>query len=75
MPNLTVVAAFDAADGATPNGGLVADAAGDLFGVTSGGGASNDGVVYEVVKTSAATTARRSPWRASMAPMVNPALK
>ena len=39
---------FGGADGATPDGGLIADAAGDLFGTTSAGGAGgNGGTVFE----------------------------
>ena len=38
---------------ASPYGGLIADAAGDLFGTTAGGGANGDGSVFEIVKTSA----------------------
>jgi uncharacterized repeat protein (TIGR03803 family) len=37
------------ADGAIPTAGLVRDAAGNLYGTTGGGGASNNGVVYKVV--------------------------
>ncbi|MBV9861509.1 MAG: Hint domain-containing protein [Alphaproteobacteria bacterium] len=43
---------FNGADGANPVGGLVADAAGDLFGTTEfGGGSNNAGTVFEIVKT------------------------
>ena len=42
----------DASQGAQPKGGLVADANGNLFGTTSGGGdASGDGVIYEISNT------------------------
>jgi len=44
-------ASFDGTDGANPNGGLVADANGDLFGTAELGGASGDGVVFEIAKT------------------------
>ncbi len=37
--------------GLEPLGGLVADAAGDLFGTTSGGGPNADGTVFEIAKT------------------------
>jgi uncharacterized repeat protein (TIGR03803 family) len=40
------------ADGAGPAGGVIADANGNLFGTTGGGGASGDGTVFEIVKTS-----------------------
>ena len=36
---------------ATRQAGLIADAAGDLFGTTSGGGANDDGTVFEIAKT------------------------
>jgi uncharacterized repeat protein (TIGR03803 family) len=45
------LANFTGADGANPYAGLVADAAGDLFGTTSDGGADNDGTVFEIAKT------------------------
>jgi uncharacterized repeat protein (TIGR03803 family) len=48
----TVLVSFNGADGAEPQSGLVADPAGDLFGETVGGGANNDGVVFEIAKTS-----------------------
>ncbi len=38
---------FNGTDGASPDGALIADAAGDLFGIAQGGG----GTVFEVVKT------------------------
>ncbi len=37
--------------GATPLGGLIADAAGDLFGTTSLGGGDSDGTVFEIAKS------------------------
>ena len=42
---------FNHANGAFPVGGLITDAAGDLFGTTQHGGANNDGTVFEIVKT------------------------
>jgi uncharacterized repeat protein (TIGR03803 family) len=51
----TVLVSFCAlancADGAVPNGPLVADASGNLFGTTFVGGANNLGTVFEIVKT------------------------
>lgn len=38
---------------ANPMGGLIADAAGDLFGMTNSGGANSDGAVFELVNNSA----------------------
>jgi uncharacterized repeat protein (TIGR03803 family) len=35
-------------DGATPGGGLIFDASGNLYGVTGGGGTYNDGTVFEL---------------------------
>jgi uncharacterized repeat protein (TIGR03803 family) len=46
----TVLWSFgNAGDGVTPNGGVILDAAGSLYGVTSGGGTFNQGVVYKYV--------------------------
>jgi len=39
-----------------PYGTLIADANGDLFGTTSTGGASNDGTVFELVKSGSTYT-------------------
>ena len=41
---------FDGMDGIAPRGNLIADAAGDLFGTTIGGGSSNDGTAFEIVR-------------------------
>ena len=48
---LTTLASFKGADGKNPQGSLIADAAGDLFGTTAFGGANGDGTVFEIVKT------------------------
>jgi hypothetical protein len=40
---------FDGTDGANPQAGLIADAAGDLFGTTASGGTNGDGAVFELV--------------------------
>jgi uncharacterized repeat protein (TIGR03803 family) len=49
---LTTLATFNGAgNGSFPFGGLVADAAGDLFGTTFQGGGANDGTVFEIPKT------------------------
>ncbi len=45
------IVSFDIADGSTPQASLIADANGDLFGTTSGGGAYGDGTVFEIAKT------------------------
>jgi uncharacterized repeat protein (TIGR03803 family) len=38
----------DCSEGASPNGGLIEDTAGNLYGVTYQGGPANEGVVYEL---------------------------
>ncbi|HMK90235.1 MAG TPA: choice-of-anchor tandem repeat GloVer-containing protein, partial [Methylocystis sp.] len=50
-PTPTLLASFDGSNGSTPQGPLVADANGDLFGVTSSGGANGDGAVFELQNT------------------------
>jgi len=47
---------FNGTDGAYPYSGLIADAAGDLFGTTSGGGAPGRGTVFELVNHGGAYT-------------------
>ncbi|HEV2300754.1 MAG TPA: choice-of-anchor tandem repeat GloVer-containing protein [Stellaceae bacterium] len=47
----TILASFDGNDGKYPFAGLIIDAEGNLFGTTAGGGATNDGTVFEVLKT------------------------
>ncbi len=49
----TTLVSFNDANGNYPYGGLIADAAGDLFGTTVRGGANGDGTVFEIVKTAA----------------------
>ena len=45
----TILASFDGTDGASPvQGGLIADANGDLIGSTSSGGTNSDGTVFEI---------------------------
>lgn len=39
---------FDGTDGASPSGGVVFDAHGNLYGATPGGGSTGNGVVYEI---------------------------
>jgi hypothetical protein len=55
-PTVTTLVSFNGPDGAAPWAvGLLADAAGDLFGTTTYGGASNisplEGTVFEIAKT------------------------
>jgi len=45
---LTTLASFNGANGAYPLAGVTLDAQGDLFGATTGGGAFNDGTVFEL---------------------------
>ena len=50
----TTLVSFNGTDGISPDGSLIADAHGDLFGTTTDGGASGqfgDGTVYEIAKT------------------------
>ena len=47
----TTLATLTGANGANPYGGLVADAAGDLFGTTSSGGPNGSGTIFEIAKT------------------------
>jgi len=46
----TTLFSFDGTDGSGPVGSLIADSKGNLFGVTSQGGANNDGTVFEIAK-------------------------
>ena len=49
---LTTLVGFNGANGAFPDGDLIADANGDLFGTSSGSGANGDfGTVFEIAKT------------------------
>ncbi len=48
------LASFNYADGAQPMAGLIADAAGYLYGTTASGGTSGDGTVFEVLAGSRA---------------------
>lgn len=52
----SVLHSFSGNDGIAPEGGLVRDAAGNLYGTTSRGGTSDRGTVYEVSQTSGGWT-------------------
>jgi uncharacterized repeat protein (TIGR03803 family) len=47
----TDLASFDSGTGYSLQGGLLANAAGDLFGTTQTGGANGDGTIFEIVST------------------------
>jgi uncharacterized repeat protein (TIGR03803 family) len=47
----TTLVSFDLADGGLPQGGLILDAEGNLFGTTSNGGAGRHGTVFEIART------------------------
>ena len=47
----TTLVSFNGTNGEDPDAGLIADAAGDLFGTTVSGGANGDGTVFEIAKT------------------------
>ena len=48
---LYTIVSFNGANGSVPYASLISDAAGDLFGATSQGGANNKGAVFEMLKT------------------------
>ena len=45
---LTTLAGFNGTNGRQPDGGVILDSRGDLFGVTFQGGTNNDGTVFEL---------------------------
>jgi uncharacterized repeat protein (TIGR03803 family) len=51
----TVIFRFNGADGLRPSDGLIADAKGNLFGTTQDGGATDNGVVFELTPGSSGT--------------------
>jgi uncharacterized repeat protein (TIGR03803 family) len=53
---ITTLASFNGADGAEPNGSLVMDKSGNLYGTTRVGGANNDGTVFELAQGSSTIT-------------------
>jgi len=52
---LTTLASFNGANGSIPLAGLIADKAGNLFGTTYQGGATNQGTIFELPKGGALT--------------------
>jgi uncharacterized repeat protein (TIGR03803 family) len=53
---ITTLASFNGTDGQNSFGGLVEDGSGNLFGATSGGGASSNGTVFEILHNSGVIT-------------------
>ena len=51
------LASLNGSDGANIYAGLIIDATGDLFGVAQNGGATNDGTVFELVKSGSSYSA------------------
>ena len=45
---ITTLASFNGTDGTTPNGDLIMDSTGNLYGTTAAGGASGEGTVFEL---------------------------
>ena len=48
MATITTLASFNGTNGITPNGDLIMDRTGNLYGTTAAGGASGEGTVFEV---------------------------
>ena len=53
---ITTLASFNGINGVVPQGGLVEDSSGDLFGTTAAGGSGGGGTVFEVVAGSGTIT-------------------
>jgi uncharacterized repeat protein (TIGR03803 family) len=53
---ITDLADFSTTTGVNPFGHIVADASGDIFGTTFGGGVNNDGTVWELAASSSSPT-------------------
>jgi uncharacterized repeat protein (TIGR03803 family) len=53
---IDVLASFDGSDGASPNGSLVADADGNLYGTTAEGGDQGEGTLFEWVESTGTIT-------------------
>jgi uncharacterized repeat protein (TIGR03803 family) len=58
--SLTTLASFNGTNGAAPDGALVRDCSGNMYGTTSGGGASSNGTVFELTGGGGPTTVRSS---------------
>jgi uncharacterized repeat protein (TIGR03803 family) len=57
---ITTLASFDGTDGQYPQGALIMDASGNLYGTAPNGGASSDGTVFELAAGSGTITALAS---------------
>src|SRR5262249_54913811 len=57
---ITTLASFNGSNGANPNGGLIMDGSGNLYGTTVYGGTSAWGTVFELAKGSGTITALAS---------------
>ncbi len=53
---VAILGDFNGANGANPEGRLLADSKGNLYGTTYSGGANNDGTVFEIVQGSGVVT-------------------
>ena len=52
---LSTLATFDGTNGEFPRAALIADASGNLYGTTDGGGANNDGTVFKIANDAGAS--------------------
>jgi len=59
---LTPIYTFAGSDGATPNGGVIQDASGALYGTTAAGGAFNGGVAFKLTPSATASPTALSHW-------------
>ncbi len=53
---ITMLASFNGSNGLHPEGSVIFDSAGNLYGTTNAGGVSSDGTVFELAKGSATIT-------------------
>jgi uncharacterized repeat protein (TIGR03803 family) len=70
---ITSLALFNGTNGANPNGDLVMDSTGNLYGTTNAGGAHNDGTIYELsLKAPTSTPTPTPPITLPIAPVPPP---
>ena len=50
--SLSTLTTFNGSNGETPDGGVILDSAGNLYGMTAGGGAFGEGTIFELAKGS-----------------------